>query len=169
MARASTTPYLADVVLVAFDLALRLGEVCAFRVGWVSGSGQTAVVPHEDDFESKTGAEVLKPVSDRVREAIAVYARGRAPQDHLFLNEAGRPLTRKHASKAFKRLARVAGLPETITFHSLRHGGISKALANGASIEAVRMFAGHSTVDMTMRYVHLLPVQYMAQVTRALE
>ncbi len=40
------------------------------------------------------------------------------------------------------------------SFHSLRHYFCSKLVSCGASIEAVRLLAGHSDLAITQRYVH---------------
>jgi len=40
------------------------------------------------------------------------------------------------------------------SFHALRHFFISALVRNGASIEVVRLLAGHSKLDVTQRYVH---------------
>jgi site-specific recombinase XerD len=52
-----------------------------------------------------------------------------------------------------KNLLRRFGL-RTRSFHSLRHYFCSKLVNCGASIEAVRLLAGHSDLAITQRYVH---------------
>lgn len=168
VAGTSSTPYLANVAVVAFDLALRLSEVCAMKCSWYDRETRLLTVLQDTAFSTKAGRDVVKPVSTRAQRVLDGLVDGRAIGAPVFLNNRGRPLSPKHTSKRFKAIVRQTGLPESITFHGLRHGGISKALANGASVEAVRMFAGHTTVAMTMRYAHLLPHQYEEQIRNAL-
>lgn len=168
VALASTTPYIADLAVVAFDLALRLSEACAMRCCWYSSEFSLLTITQNAVFSAKAGKDVVKPVPLRSAEILDRLTAGLHPQDPVFLNNRTGPLTPKHTSKRFKAIVRTAGLPEEITFHGLRHGGISKALANGASVEAVRRFAGHATVAMTMRYAHLLSHQYDDQIRRAM-
>jgi site-specific recombinase XerD len=40
------------------------------------------------------------------------------------------------------------------SFHSLRHHFISELIRRGAGLEAVRVLAGHSKLEMTQRYAH---------------
>jgi site-specific recombinase XerD len=165
----SSTPYIGDLAIVVFDHALRLSEACAMKCFWFNPESRLLTITQDSGFSTKTGKDVVKPVSERAEEILARLSGGRGAADSVFLNNCGRPLTPKHTSKRFKAIVRRAGLPESITFHGLRHGGISKALANGASVEAVRMFAGHTTVAMTMRYAHLLSDQYEEQIRIAMD
>lgn len=168
-ARASSTPYIGDVAVVAFDLALRLGEVCAMRCGWYNGETGLITVMQDDSFSTKSGKDIIKPITRRASKVLNRLTTGREAEEHLFLNSREMRLDPKHTSKRFKKIVRKAGLPESITFHGLRHGGISSALAGGASIEAVRRFAGHTKVDMTMKYVHLQQGQLEEQIREAME
>lgn len=169
VAAASSTPYIADLAVVTFDLALRLGEVCAMRCYWVDLDRQRLTIHQETDFTTKTGLETSKPVSRRAAEVLRrLLDQRQKPASHVFLNTEGRPLEPKQTSKTFKRIIRRAGLPETLTFHGLRHGGLSHLIAEGASIEAVRRFAGHTRIDMTMRYVHLQDRQFDDQIRKAM-
>jgi site-specific recombinase XerD len=44
-------------------------------------------------------------------------------------------------------------LPER-SFHSLRHFFCSALVRGGVNVEAVRILAGHSALNVTQRYVH---------------
>lgn len=50
-------------------------------------------------------------------------------------------------------------LGKHITFHMLRHGFVSHALASGMAIHQVQAFAGHSRMDTTGLYAHVNPKQ----------
>ncbi len=160
-AREPSTPYIAEVALATFDLALRLGEECAMRGRWIDLERGNVTIQQEADFTTKSGRELGKPLSHRVADLLANYAVGMNPKEHVFQNSRARAMEKKHTSKTFKRIARLAGLSESITFHGPRHGGLSRAVSRGVPLEAVRMFAGHAKSDMTMRYVHLGPSWYL--------
>jgi len=51
---------------------------------------------------------------------------------------------------------RKVGLPDTIHFHSLRHTGASWLVQDGVSIYAVQKILGHSSIQVTMGYSHLV-------------
>lgn len=168
-ARASSTPYVADAAMLAFYLALRLSEVCALRTSWVDLEARRLTVRQDETFQTKNGRDVIKPIPAAAYDVLArLMERAGGADDYLVKNTRGRRMEPKHLSKAFKKVVRDCGLPETIIFHSCRHGGISKVVAGGASIEAARRFADHSTIHMTARYVHLLDEQLNGQILAAM-
>jgi len=52
------------------------------------------------------------------------------------------------------------------SFHSLRHHFISEIVRRGASLEAVRVLAGHSKLEMTQRYAHATTADLRAAIDR---
>ena len=60
-------------------------------------------------------------------------------------------------NRAFKRMVAKAGLPDTITFHSLRHTHATQLLAAGVDAKTVSKRLGHSSVAFTLQtYVHVV-------------
>ena len=60
--------------------------------------------------------------------------------------------------RVFDRMITKSGLPETITFHSLRHTHATQLLASGVDAKTVSKRLGHSSVAFTLQtYVHVLP------------
>lgn len=58
----------------------------------------------------------------------------------------------------FRKAARVAGLPDTITLHDLRHFYASLLIRNGASVKTVQARLGHKSALETLdTYGHLWP------------
>ena len=68
--------------------------------------------------------------------------------------ENGEPLKCDYVSHHFKLVLKKNNLPE-IKFHSLRHS-LATALVNSnqVSLATVQAMLGHSTLDMTRKYVH---------------
>jgi integrase len=163
----SRPAYVGDAVVLAYDLALRAREICEMRTSWIDVDRRLLTLIQDDLFTAKTGKQVVKPISSRAFDRIT--PRLGAPDDRLFTNTRGQPLDPKHLSHTFKKVVRRAGMSEHITLHGLRHGGLSHAANNGASVEGIRLFAGHTTTAMTMRYIHLLPNQYEEQLRAAFE
>jgi integrase/recombinase XerC len=64
-----------------------------------------------------------------------------------------------------KTLERRIGLREW-SFHSLRHYFCSTLIRRGGSIEAVRVLAGHSRLEITQRYVHATASDLEATISR---
>jgi integrase/recombinase XerD len=70
----------------------------------------------------------------------------------LFVTRSGRRLDRHAAAKTVGRLARVAGLGEGVSPHSLRHTFVTAALDAGAALHEVQDAVGHSDPRTTRRY-----------------
>lgn len=56
--------------------------------------------------------------------------------------------------------------PRLAVFHALRHYFCSKLVRCGASVEAVRVMAGHSTLAITQRYVHAASADLRAVIVK---
>jgi integrase/recombinase XerD len=56
----------------------------------------------------------------------------------------------------FDLLRRDSGLKKTASLHTLRHSIATHLLQNGMNIEQIAKFLGHSTIDSTQIYTHLL-------------
>ena len=76
-------------------------------------------------------------------------------QGFVFSDAHGRPIKLSAPTKAFRDVANLAGLPEDVTLHSLRHSFASWSLANGGDITAVQRCLGHSVPSTTLNlYAH---------------
>lgn len=55
-----------------------------------------------------------------------------------------------------------------LTPHALRHSGITWPVERGVPVLVVQRFAGHGSVEVTMRYAHVAPEVNAAHVRCAL-
>jgi integrase len=68
------------------------------------------------------------------------------------------PITRQLFSKLWRAAVTRAGLPQEITYHSLRHYYASLLIRHGESIKTVQERLGHSSAVTTLNtYSHLWP------------
>jgi integrase len=68
------------------------------------------------------------------------------------------PLTAGTVQKIFKKILRRTNLDESIHIHSLRHSCVTYLLLNKVDITLVNKTLRHSSLDITKRYEHLVPV-----------
>lgn len=74
--------------------------------------------------------------------------------ENLFLNKDGTPITEDTIKRMFQDLRDKTGI-KTLYPHQLRHTFATYFLINGGDSFTLQMLLGHTTLDITQRYVHL--------------
>jgi site-specific recombinase XerD len=80
----------------------------------------------------------------------------------IFLNHRGQPLGVRGLRYRLDRIRRLAGLPEGITPHTLRHSFATHLLDGGADLRVVQELLGHENLATTQIYTHVSPTRLRA-------
>ena len=99
-----------------------------------------------------------------------LLARGRsetASPTEVFLNHRGQPLGVRGLRFRLNRLCRLAGLPEGVSPHTLRHSFATHLLDGGADLRIVQELLGHESLATTQVYTHVAPARLQAVYRRA--
>ena len=87
--------------------------------------------------QSKRGTEVLVPSTERLQAALAAAIEGAERQDVESLlvcpTKTGKRWQRRNFTKAVRRIARAAGLPDNLQIRDLRRTGATEAALAGAT------------------------------------
>jgi len=165
---ASATGWLRTMIALAAYAGMRQGEVRALELRDVDLDGNRILIRRafsEDEvLTPKSTHERVVPLFPELREILVDVMRRKLPHARVVLNERGSTPGRSHVLTALKRLEEKLGL-RGWSFHALRHFFISALVRNGASIEVVRILAGHSKLDVTQRYVHAEGAELRAAVS----
>ena len=71
------------------------------------------------------------------------------------MSKSGRPLTRIHLWALVKKYCKRAGLPATVSPHTLRHSFATHMLSGGADLRTVQELLGHASIQTTQHYTHI--------------
>ncbi len=77
------------------------------------------------------------------------------PNGWLIISKSGRRLRREAIWELVKKYALKAGIPVTISPHTLRHSFATHLLAGGADLRQVQELLGHANITTTQIYTHV--------------
>lgn len=160
--RGSQVVWLKDLILLAVNTGMRIGELCALRWTDVDLDDGFIVVRNYTDadgesFQTKSGAERAVPIVPQVEEVLQTIEASRGRGGYVLRGAKGGQVNKQYASKRFKYYVREAKLPEGIRFHSLRHTCASWLVQRGVPLAMVQAILGHSDIQITQKYAHHAP------------
>lgn len=156
MQTAAQSPHFAARNKALFELiyssGLRRNEVTGLKIADIDFfNGIVKVL-------GKGSKERLVPVTDTALKALKDYLAQRKdpkPQDALFLNKNGTPLTGDGLAYIFKNITIKAGVARRITPHILRHSFATHLLNNGCDLRSLQEMLGHKSLAATQVYTHV--------------
>lgn len=128
---------------------------------------KTADVHIEEGFclcHGKGSKQRLAPLGRVAGDAVRQYLESERPQlaeraaddpPWLLLSRSGRRLRREAIWELVKQYAARAGLPSSISPHTLRHSFATHLLAGGADLRQVQEMLGHASIATTQIYTHV--------------
>jgi integrase len=140
-------PDMADIVAVGVDTGMRRGEILKMAKRDLSDSLITL-------WETKGGKPRSIPLTTRAKEILNRRAEGLEREDKLFKDWT--PDRIRHYWDLGRRHLGLMRDPQFIP-HAMRHTFCSRLVQRGVDIVTVSKLAGHSSIQMTMRYAHLSP------------
>ena len=134
-----------------FHTGLRVGEALSLTWSSVDLDRMQVSVNNTDTFSTKNRRNRVVPLNTMAYRALPQ----REGSPYVFIQN-GRRIRSEYASKQFKRYARLAGLPEDIHLHSLRHSFASNLAMNNVPLYKIQRLLGHSSPSTTSTfYAHL--------------
>ncbi len=165
-----------DAVVTTFYTGMRRGEVV--QITWKDVNFQKDLISiGSDTFQTKTRKQRVVPMHPKVKEILLKKEKSKkinvkreeidpshfdyAQCDtlrvagYVFCKPNGYCFTADYISRQFKKACRKAEIDESIHFHSIRHGSITRMIINGANVPTVQRIAGHANIQTTMAYTHI--------------
>ncbi len=106
--------------------------------------------------------ERLVPLGESAVRSIRRYLHEARPElmkdrycEYLFVSRLGKKMSRQACWIVIKKYLKQAGLPETISPHTLRHSFATHLLEHGADLRSLQLMLGHSDISTTQVYTHV--------------
>jgi site-specific recombinase XerD len=143
------------IMMLFLDTGLRLSELVNLRLSKINFAiGEMTIL-------GKGNKERKVPIGSQTKKALIGYlSKGRPEpenpldEDTVFLNCDRHPITQTVVEKVFQRVKRAANLPNFHP-HICRHTFAVRYLMNGGDVFSLQKILGHSSLDMTRKYVNL--------------
>lgn len=139
----SALPHLKPILIIALNTGMRRGEILSLK--WENVDFKNGLIFVKDSKSADREVPMNYLVYETIKEM---------PQtpDFIFYN----PKTNSHIKdvknsfRAARNNAKIKGL----RFHDLRHTAATRMIQAGVDLVTVSRILGHSSIQMTMRYVH---------------
>lgn len=148
------------LLLFMYNTGARVQEVADTRAGWL-----TLTAPYKVELLGKGRKWRTCPLWDstatHLRKFIEQRKLGTSPDDYLFVNRYGRPLSRSGIADMIQRYAAKAAktLPSLkayrVTPHTFRHTTAMHLLQSGVEVNVIRSWLGHVSIATTNRYIEI--------------
>lgn len=141
---------------VLYAAGLRVSELVGLRLDQLGMTQGVVRVVGKGDKERLVplGEEALFWLQRHLREARPVLLEG-AQSAMVFPNRHGAALTRQAFWYRIKHYALRAGIPTSLSPHTLRHAFATHLLNHGADLRVVQLLLGHSDLSTTQIYTHV--------------
>ena len=139
-----------------YATGMRASECLALRVEDLNLAAGYVIPTGKGDRQRlvPVGAQALHWVRAYLKTARPSLVK-RGEPGTLFVNHAGRRLSRQGLWGIIKKAARRAGVRATVSPHTLRHSFASHLLERGADLRSIQAMLGHADISTTQIYTHL--------------
>lgn len=156
-------PYwLHPFTLVAMYTGLRPGDI--YTLTWHELSlpfKRLTKVPNKTADHSNP-AKITMPLPDSLIRVLTIWwqQQGEPTAGYVFPSErVSGPMDSKAHNNPWRKVKRLGGLPDELSFYSLRHNFISQLVSDGVPLLSVAQLVGHKSAEMIERhYGHLCPM-----------
>ena len=145
------------IVLLGADAGLRRGEIIELRWQDVDfQNNQLYIAPN------KTENYRFVPMTEELRNTLETVKKDAINEFVINAGKYGTRVSKDYLTNFYRPIAKAAGVPSFL--HKLRHTFASHLVQNGVDLYVVSKLLGHSSIQMTEIYAHLLPNNFQKAV-----
>ncbi len=133
------------VVMLLYSTGMRLSEIAALKITDIDSKNMRIKV-----VQGKGAKDRYTILSEQVLQELRAYYIIYKPVIYLFNgSRRGCPISHRNA------LAKAGLNSKNFTVHTIRHSFATHLVDHGTDLHTVKELLGHSTLQTTMRYMHL--------------
>lgn len=142
-------------VIVNWVLATgnRASTICDVKISDIDFRSKEIILHHTKNKKAQT-VPLSSALERTINEYIRMFRKDADDDDYLFANVANEKLTNNALRQAFSKYCKDRGVERT-SIHGLRHSFAKIWVRNGGNMFVLQNILGHSTLDMTRKYVKL--------------
>ena len=129
----------------------RGATICEIKIEDVDFKRKMIYLRHTKNKQYQS-VPLSSELSHQLKEYMNLWLRGADATDYLFPNVSGEALTTNALRHSFAKYCEGRGVNQT-NLHGLRHSFANISLDNGRNPFELQKMLGHSTLDMTRRYI----------------
>jgi integrase/recombinase XerD len=140
------------VVMLLYSTGMRLSEISALKITGIDSKNMRIKI-----VQGKGAKDRYTILSEQVLQELRAYYIIYKPKEYLFNGSGpGRPLSARMIQHLVQKAILQLGLgSKKYTVHTIRHSFATHLVDRGTDLHTVKELLGHSTLQTTMRYMHL--------------
>jgi site-specific recombinase XerD len=139
-------------LLLSYSAGLRLSEVVNLKIKDIDSKNMLIYIRN-----GKGGKDRYAILSSNTLELLRDYYRQYRPKEWLFEGrDSNKPISCKSVQAIFHKAKAKAGINNSSTYHSLRHAFATHLIEDGTSLICVQNLLGHTQLNTTSKYIHLV-------------
>jgi len=140
------------VVMLLYSTGMRLSEIAALKISDIDSKNMRIKV-----VQGKGAKDRYTILSEQVLQELRAYYIIYKPKEYLFNGyRPGKPLSARMIQHLVQNALAQAGLnSKNYTVHTIRHSFATHLVDHGTDLHTVKELLGHSTLQTTLRYMHL--------------
>jgi integrase/recombinase XerC len=138
------------IVRMLADTGIRLSEITGLDVDDIDLKNRTIKV------KRKGNREQTLPINNGLNNRLKKFTKRSESGTPLLISSYGKRITNRRVAMMFRKYLAMAKIKyDGISIHSLRHSFCVRLLEKGVNLKVIQILAGHKSISMTERYLHI--------------
>ncbi|EHQ89865.1 tyrosine-type recombinase/integrase [Desulfosporosinus youngiae] len=144
------------ILMTLYGAGLRLSEVASLKVSDIHSDKMQLFIRN-----AKGSKDRYALLSQTNLEMLRTYWKAYRPKEWLFYsrNHTSTHMTTKAIQNLFHKYVKKANISKKVSVHTMRHSFATHLLESGTSIYHIKQLLGHSNINTTCVYLHLVKIE----------